>query len=46
MLGAAGPGLTSKSPEEQRRSLIMVQLKAIRIGRLMRWEQKIKGANV
>ena len=33
-LGTAGPGLTSTSPEEQRRSTIKVWLKAIRTGRL------------
>ena len=31
-LGTAGPGLTSTSPEEQRRSRIKVRLKAIRTG--------------
>jgi hypothetical protein len=36
VLGAAGPGLTSTSPEEQRRSRIRVRLKAIRTGRLVR----------
>ena len=35
LLGAAGPGLTSTSPEEQRRSRIRVWLKAIRTGHLM-----------
>ena len=40
-LGAAGPGLTSTSPEEQRRSRIRVRLKA---GRLVRSEQRVKGA--
>ena len=45
-LGTAGPGLTSTSPEEQRRSKIRVRLKAIRTGRLMRWEQRIKGADL
>ena len=39
MLGAAGPGLTSTSPEELRRSRIRVRLKAIRTGRLVRAEQ-------
>ena len=43
-LGAAGPGLTSTSPEEQRRSRIRVRLKAIRTGRLVRLEQRVKGA--
>ena len=37
VLGAAGPGLTSTSPEEQSR--IRVRLKAIRTGRLVRSEQ-------
>ena len=44
MLGAARPGLTSTSPEEQRRSRIRVRLKAIRSGRLVRSEQRVKGA--
>ena len=44
-LGAAGPGLTSTSPEEQRRSRIRVRLKAIRTGRLERSEQRVKGAD-
>jgi hypothetical protein len=39
VLGAAGPGLTSTSPEEQRRSRIRVRLKAVRTGRLVRSEQ-------
>ena len=39
VLGAAGPGLTSPSPEEQRRSRIRVRLKAIRTGDLVRSEQ-------
>ena len=43
-LDTAGPGLTSTSPEEQRRSRIRVQLKAIRTGRLARPEQRVKGA--
>jgi hypothetical protein len=43
-LGIAGHGLTSTSPEKQRRSKIRVQLKAIRTGRLVRWEQRVKGA--
>jgi hypothetical protein len=34
-LGTAGPGLTSTSPEEQRRSRIKVWLKAIRTGCLV-----------
>jgi hypothetical protein len=37
--GLTGPGLTSTSPEEQRRSRIMVRLKAIRTGRLVHSEQ-------
>ena len=45
VLGAAGPGLTSTSPEEQRRSRIRVRLKAIRTGRLVRSEQREKGAD-
>ena len=45
VLGAAGPGLTSTSPEEQRRSRIRVRLKAIRTGRLVRSEQRVKGAD-
>ena len=44
MLGAAGPGLTSTSSEEQRRSRIIVWLKAKRTGRLVRLEQRVKGA--
>ena len=43
-LDAARPGLTSTSPEEQRRSTIRVRLKAIRTGRLERFEQRVKGA--
>ena len=43
-LGTAGPGLTSTSPEEQRRSGIKVRLKAIRTGRLVCSEQRVKGA--
>ena len=42
-LGTAGPGFTSTSPEEQRRSRIRVRLKAMRIGRLGRPEQRVKG---
>ena len=42
-LGTAGPGFTSTSPEEQWRSRIRVRLKAIRIGRLERLEQRVKG---
>ena len=44
VLGATGSGLTSTSPEEQRRSRIRVRLKAIRIGHLVGREQRIKGA--
>ena len=44
MLGTVGPGLTSTSPEEQRRSRIRVRLKAIRADRLLRTEQRVKGA--
>ena len=44
-LEAAGPGLTFTSPEERRRSRIRVRLKAIRTGCLVRWEQRIKGAD-
>ena len=43
-LGTAGPGFTSISPEEQRRSMIRVWLKAMRIGRLERLEQRVKGS--
>ena len=39
-LGTAGPGCTSTSPEEQRRSRIRVRLKAMRIGRLERPDDK------
>ena len=42
--GTAGPGFTSTSPEEQRRSRIRVRLKAIRTGSLVRSEQRVKGA--
>ena len=38
-LGAARPGLTSTSPEEQKRIRIRVCLKAIRTGCLVRSEQ-------
>jgi predicted transcriptional regulator len=39
-LGTAGPGFTSTTPEEQRRSRMRVGLKAIRTGRLVRSEQR------
>ena len=45
-LGATGHGLTSTSPEEQRRSRIKVRLKAIRTGRLVHWGQRIKVADI
>ena len=45
VLRAAEPGLTSTSPEEQRRTRIRVRLKAIRTGRLVRGGQRIKGAD-
>ena len=45
VLGATGPGLTSTSSGEQGRSRIRVRLKAIRTGRLVRWEQRIKRAD-
>jgi hypothetical protein len=44
MLGAAGPGLTSTSSEEQRRSRMRVWLKAKITGRLVLSEQRVKGA--
>ena len=43
-LGTAGPGLTSTSSEEQRRSRIRVRLKATRTGRQVHSEQRVKGA--
>ena len=43
-LGAAGPGFTSTSPEEPRRSGIRLPLKAKRTGRLVRSEQRVNGA--
>ena len=43
--GHTGPGLASTSPEEQRRSRMRVQLKAIRTGHLVLLEQRIKGAD-
>jgi hypothetical protein len=45
VLVVAVPGLTSTSPEEQRRSRIRLRLKAIRTGRLVRSEQSVKGAD-
>jgi hypothetical protein len=42
VLGTAGPGLTSTSPDDQSR--ISVRLKAIRTGRLVQWELSVKGA--
>lgn len=42
-LPAAGPGLTSTLPEEQWKSRIMVRLKAIRNGRPVCSEQRVKG---
>ena len=45
VLGTTGPGLTSTSPEEQRRIRIRVRLKARRKGNLVRWKQRIKGAD-
>jgi hypothetical protein len=45
VVGAAGPELTSTSPEEQRGSKIRVRLKAIRTGCLERSEQRVKGAD-
>ena len=45
-LGTAGPGLTSTSPEEQRRSRIRVRLKSIRTGLLVCSEKRIKGADI
>ena len=44
-LGTAGPGLTSTSPEEQRRSRVRVRLKAKITGRLVRTEHRVKGAD-
>ena len=41
----AGPGLTSTSPDEQRRSRMRVLLKSIKTGHLVRWGQRIKGAD-
>ena len=43
--GHAGPGFTSTSPEEQRRSRMRVRLKDIKPGRLERCVQRIKGAD-
>ena len=44
-LGTAGPGFTSTSPEEQRKSRIRVRLKAKITGCLARSEQRVKGAS-
>jgi hypothetical protein len=44
-LGTAGPGLTSTSPEEQRRSRIRVRQKAKRTVFLVLSEQRVKGAD-
>ena len=44
MLGAAGPGLTSTSLEEQKRSRIRVRLNSKRTGGLVCSEQRVKGA--
>ena len=43
-LGAAGPGIISTSPEEQRRSRMKVRLKAIKTGRLVHWGKRKNGA--
>jgi hypothetical protein len=43
--GHAGPRFTSTSLEEQRRSRMRVRLKAIKTGHLIRWGQRIKGAD-
>jgi hypothetical protein len=43
-LETAGPRLTSTSPEGQRRSRIRIRLNAIRTGRLVHSEQRVKGA--
>ena len=43
-LGTGGPGFTSTSPEEQRRSRIREQLKAMRIGRLEQSKMRFLGA--
>ena len=45
VLGAACPGLTFISPEEQRRSRIRVRLKAKITGRLVRSKQRVKGTD-
>jgi hypothetical protein len=42
-LGTAGPGLTSTSAEEQRRSRIRVQLKAIRTSCVIDSEERGAG---
>ena len=43
--GHAGPGLASTSPEEQRTTRMRVWLKTSKTGRLVHWEQSIKGAD-
>ena len=45
-LGAAGPGLISTSPEEQRRSRIRIWLKAIRTGHLVRFLTESKRSRI
>ena len=44
-LGTVGHGLTFTSPEEQMTSRIRVHLMAIRTGRLVPSEQRVKGAD-
>ena len=43
-LGTAGPGFTSTSPEEQKRSRIRVRLEAMIIGRLEQSKMRSLGA--